>query len=93
MRKSFCIYILYLYLLYWESSNTKFRPWIRQSGGVLCESDRSWEMKAGGISRVQLTDPKVKGYHLLCSCTDEKGIFTHNPQIKEQMEFRLEEAA
>lgn len=50
-------------------------------------------MKAGGISRAQLTDPKVKGYHLLCSCTDEKGIFTHNPQIKEQMEFRLEEAA
>lgn len=86
-RKSFCIYILYVYLLYWESSNTEFHPWIRKPGGVLCESDRTWEMKAGGISRAHLMDPNVKGYHLLCSCIDERGIFTHHPQIKEQMEF------
>lgn len=86
-EKNFCIYILYIYLFHWESSNPEFHPWIRKPGGVLCKSDRSWEMKAGGISKVHLMDPNVKGYHLLCSCIDERGIFTHHPQIKEQMEF------
>lgn len=37
-----------------------------------------------------LPDPNVKGL-LLCSCIGKMGVFTHHPQIKEQMGFWLEE--
>lgn len=96
-RKSFCSYTLSRPPSLGGSS-PEAHSGVRKGRGVMCESDRSWEVKAGQVKMLPgpVCQTQKSEVAICCSAAQarrESSLTTPTPPVKEQMDFWLEETS